>query len=337
MLVFSRIHLDCSCGQLILILEGALKMKFHSSELLSTYSIVARDPGTGQLGVAVQTHQMCVGWIVPWLLPGVGAIATQSLVNVSFGPIGLAMLREGVPAPQIIDGLTASDPQANRRQVAIVDANGLVGAWTGDGCIPEASHKIGEGYSVQANMMTNPTVVPAMADAYESASGDIAQRMLAALQAAQAEGGDIRGMQSAAIKVVSGDASKHDWETDYDLRVDEHETPVDELARLIRLRHAQLTEQQGFEALADDKRDEALKLWADARAEAPELEELAFWQAMTLADEHADIKAAAEILRPALAHDPLRDQWIDLINRLQTCGLLERKGAAKQIIEALNG
>jgi uncharacterized Ntn-hydrolase superfamily protein len=311
-------------------------MKFNPSELLGTYSIVARDPDTAQLGVAVQTHQMCVGWIVPWLLPGVGAVATQAHVNISFGPIGLALLREGVPAPQIIDGLIASDPQANRRQVAVVDANGLVGAWTGDGCIPEASHHIGEGYSVQANMMMNPTVVPAMADAYESASGDIAQRMLAALQAAQREGGDIRGMQSAAIKVVSGDTSQHDWETDYELRVDEHATPVDELARLIRLQHAQLTEQKGFEALADDKRDEALRLWAEARAEAPELEELAFWQATTLADEHDDIATAAEILRPALANDPLREQWIDLINRLQSCGLLEREGVATELIEALN-
>jgi uncharacterized Ntn-hydrolase superfamily protein len=312
-------------------------MKFHPSQLLSTYSIVARDPETGQMGVAVQTHQMCVGWIVPWMLPGVGAIATQAHVNISFGPVGLAMLREGVPAPQIIDSLVASDPQANRRQVAVVDANGLVGAWTGDGCIPEASHKIGGGYSVQANMMMNPTVPAAMADAYESASGDIAQRMLAALQAAQAEGGDIRGMQSAAIKVVSGSAAgKHDWETDYDLRVDEHTTPVDELARLVRLRHAQLTEEKGYEALGKGNREEALNLWAEARAEAPELEELAFWQATTLVDEHNDVATAAEILRPALVNDPLRDQWIDLINRLQTCGLLEREGTAEKLIAALN-
>ncbi|MBN1562534.1 MAG: DUF1028 domain-containing protein [Anaerolineae bacterium] len=312
-------------------------MKFHPSELLSTYSIVARDPETGQMGVAVQTHQMCVGWIVPWLLPGVGAIATQSLVNVSFGPVGLAMLREGIAAPQIIEGLIASDPMAHRRQVAVVDANGLVGAWTGDGCIPKAGHKMGNGYSVQANMMTNPTVPAAMADAYESASGDLGQRMLAALQAAQADGGDIRGMQSAAIKVVSGDASKHDWETDYDLRVDEHATPVDELARLIRLRHAQLIEGKGYAALGDDKREEALKLWAEARATAPELEELAFWQATTLADEHNDVATAAEILRPALANDPLRAQWIDLITRLQMCGLLEREGTAEELIAALNG
>lgn len=311
-------------------------MNYHYTELLSTYSIVAHDPRTGQLGVAVQTHQMCVGWIVPWLLPGVGAVATQSLVNVSFGPVGLAMLREGIPAPQVVDGLVASDVQAARRQLAVVDANGLVGAWTGDGCIPEASHRIGEGYSVQANMMTHPTVVAAMADAYEKTTGDIAHRMLAVLRAAQSEGGDIRGMQSAAIKVVSGDAGKNEWETDYDLRVDEHTAPVDELARLIRLRYAQLIEQKGFAALSGGQRAEALKLWEEARAQAPELEELAFWQAITLADEYADIQTAAGILRPVLADDPRRDHWLDLINRLETCGLLERQGTARELTDALS-
>jgi len=310
-------------------------MKFHPSELFSTYSIVARDSDTGQLGVAVQTHQMCVGSIVPWLLPGIGAVATQSLVNISFGPIALAMLREGVAAPQIIDALVVSDPDANRRQVAVVDAKGRVGAWTGDGCIAEADHHIGDGYSVQANMMTRPTVVAAMAAAYEQASGDLAQRIVAALEAAQAEDGDIRGMQSAAVKVVSGDTSKPVWEADYDLRVDEHENPVQELARLVRLRRAQLLDDRGHRAFQDDKRNDALALWAEARTLAPELEELSFWQAVTLADKPADITMAVEILRPALAHDPRRAHWIDLIRRLQACGLLERQGAADEFITAL--
>jgi uncharacterized Ntn-hydrolase superfamily protein len=310
-------------------------MKIHPSTLFSTYSIVARDAETGQLGVAVQTHQMCVGWIVPWLLPGVGAVATQAHVNISFGPIALAMLREGVSAPQIVDALVASDPDAHRRQVAVVDARGQVGAWTGKGCIPEASHHIGEGYSVQANMMTNPTVVPAMTAAFESATGDLAQRMLAALQAAQAEGGDIRGMQSAALKVVSGDASKPVWETDYDLRVDEHENPPQELARLVRLRHAQLLDECGFRALEQGQRDQALAHWAEARAEAPELEEIPFWQAAVLADKSADVQTAVEILRPALANDPRREHWIDLLRRMQTGGLLEREGTAEELIRAL--
>ncbi len=303
--------------------------------LFSTYSITARDPETGELGVAVQTHQMCVGHVVPWLLPGVGALAAQSLSNISFGPLGLALLRAGVPAPHVVAALVASDGQAHRRQLAVVDAEGRAAAHTGAGCIAVAAHRLGAGYSVQANMMTNTTVVDAMAAAYEQASGDLAQRMLAALAAAQAEGGDIRGMQSAALKVVPGDARQPAWAARYDLRVDEHDNPLAELARLARLRGAQLADQRGHEALNAGDRGGALALWAQARAQAPELEEMAFWQALALADDHADIAAAAAILRPALAADPRRDHWLDLIQRLSVCGLIAREGAGEDLLAAL--
>lgn len=310
-------------------------MMERHTQLFSTYSIVARDSATSQCGVAVQTHQMCVGSVVPWLLPGVGAVATQSLVNISFGPVALGMLRENVPAQKVIDALVASDPDAHRRQVAVVDAEGRVGAWTGSGCIPEAGHHTGQGYSVQANMMTNPTVVQAMATAFEAAEGDLAERMLAALMAAQREGGDIRGMQSAALIVVPGDRKKPEWSTDYDLRVDEHVDPVTELARLVRLRRAQLLDGLGYEAFEGDQRDRALDLWSQARGLAPELEELRYWQALTLADKPGDVSTAVEILGPALANDSRREYWIDLIRRLETCGLLERQGTASEIIQAL--
>jgi uncharacterized Ntn-hydrolase superfamily protein len=310
-------------------------MRFHPDQLLNTYSIVARDAETGQLGVAVQTHQMGVGRLVPWLLPGVGAIATQSLVNISFGPMGLEMLREGVDAERVIAALVASDEGANRRQVAVVDAAGRAAAWTGADCIAEAAHHVGEGYSVQANMMTNPTVVPAMARAYERTTGDLAARMLAALQAAEAEGGDIRGMQSAALVVVPGNKDVKTWTTDYDLRVDEHATPLNELGRLVRLRHAQILDGEGYTALDEGRHDEALDSWAKARREAPELEELAFWQAVRLADAHSDLDNAASILRPALARHPRRAQWIDLIRRLQACGLIENRNAGDELIAAL--
>lgn len=310
-------------------------MQSHYTELFSTYSIVARDPDTGDFGVAVQTHQMCVGWVVPWMLPGVGAMATQAHANISLGPMALTMLKEGVAAPQVVAALAASDTGANRRQFAVVDAKGEVGAWTGQNCIAEAAHQTGSGYSVQANMMTYPTVVPAMAAAFESASGDLAQRMLAALQAAQAEDGDIRGMQSAALKVVPGDASQPDWAMIYDLRVDEHATPVVELARLVRLRHSQLLDAKGYKLLEEGQRDEALTQWEAARAAAPELEETAFWQAVTLADNHDDAHTAAAILRPVLAGDPRRAQWIDLITRLEDCGVIENAGTAQKLIEAL--
>jgi uncharacterized Ntn-hydrolase superfamily protein len=309
-------------------------MKFHHTELSSTYSIVARDAETGQLGVAVQTHQMGVGRIVPWLLPGIGALATQSMANVSFGPMGLAMLQEKVPAPKVIEALVASDKEAHKRQVAVVDAERRAAAWTGDDCIPEAGHHIGDGYSVQANMMTNDTVVGAMASAYEKTTGDLAERMMAALQAAQREGGDIRGMQSAALKIVPGDKAPA-WMVVYDLRVDEHQDPVAELARLVRLRSAQILDQQAYKTLEQGKREQALEKWQQARARAPELEELAFWQAITLADEQNDIPTAAQILRPVLAKDPRRAHWIDLLRRLELCGLIERQGSAAELIAAL--
>lgn len=304
-------------------------------DLYATYSIVAHDAETGQFGVAVQTHQMSVGRVVPFLLPGMGAVATQSLVNVSFGPLALDFLREGFTAEQIINGLIAADSNPTRRQLAVVDTQGKAAAYTGDGCIPYAGHHVGTGYSVQANMMTRDTVIDAMASAYEQASGDLAQRMLAALQAAQAEDGDIRGTQSAAVKVVSGDRSEPAWQAVYDLRVDEHTAPVVELARLVRLRHAQLTSARGDEALEQGRREEALQLWAQAREEAPELEEIAFWQAVTLADGHDDIAAAVEILGLVLANDSRRIHWLDLLTRLDECGFLGRAGSGAALRKAL--
>jgi uncharacterized Ntn-hydrolase superfamily protein len=282
---------------------------------------------------------MSVGTLVPWLLPGVGAVATQALVNVSYGPMGLAMLREGVPAPKVVEALIASDEEAPSRQVAVVDSRACVGAWTGDNCIAEAGHIIGEGYSVQANMMVHDTVVEAMSKAYERATGNLAERMMAALYAAQGEGGDIRGMQSAALKIVDGDLAEEknipDWKTIYDLRVDEHEDPLTELGRLVRLRSAEILDWQGNQALEKGQRELALDTWEQARSMAPELEELSFWQAVTLADEHADIQTAAKILAHMLAKDERREHWIDLIKRIQDCGIIKRQGAGDELIAAL--
>lgn len=305
------------------------------ANLSSTYSILAVDQETGEIGGAVQTHQMGVGRFVLWLEAGRGAIATQSMANLSFGPMGLAMLREGIAPERIIEGLTAADENAKRRQIGVINAKGEASAFTGSGCIREAGHHVGATYSVHANMMTRPTVIAAMSAAFEAATGDLAQRMMAALSAAQAEDGDIRGMQSAALKVVSGDLNVPTWATRYDLRVDEHENPVEELARLVRLRHAQHLDSQGHEALTAGRHEEALKLWGQARAEAPELEELAYWQALTLADNHDDLDHAIAILKPMLDADQRREQWIDLIGRLAECGLLERDGVAEALLARL--
>jgi uncharacterized Ntn-hydrolase superfamily protein len=174
-----------------------------------TYSIVARDPETGQMGVAVQSHWFSTGSMVTWAEPGVGAIATQSMVEVSYGPLGLHKMQNGKTAPEALRALLAEDKNSEVRQVAMVDAHGNVGVHTGARCIAEAGHHSGVQYSVQANMMLKNTVWPAMASAYENSKCELADRLMAALDAAQAEGGDIRGKQSAAMLIVSGEASAH--------------------------------------------------------------------------------------------------------------------------------
>lgn len=307
--------------------------------LHTTYSIVARDPETGDIGAAVQTHQMCVGAHVLWLEAGVGAVATQSLTNRHFGPLGLSMLREGISADRVVDALAASDAQAAVRQVAAVDLKGNAGAWTGDGCIPHAGHHVGGGYSVQANLMTNDSVVPAMAAAFEAAEGDLAARMLTALEAAQAEGGDLRGMQSAALKVVPGAAPQSGMQAvdaRYDLRVDEHDAPLKELARLVRLTHAQLLDEEGSKLVTEGEIEAGLEKWVRARDLAPELEELPFWQALTLADDGNDPARAAEILAAMLENEPRREYWLDLIERVAASGLFEREDAGAELLAALN-
>lgn len=314
-------------------------MRFHYTDLCTTYSIVARDPDTGQLGGAVQTHQMGVGRLIPVALPGVGVIASQSLVNQTYNPVALEMLQQGIAPEQIIAALTASDPNAGRRQVAVLDSAGQVAAFTGEGCIREFGHYVGDGYSVQANMMTKTTVIDAMRDAYETTRGDFAARMLAALQAAQAEDGDIRGEQSAALKIVSGEYTGREWESSYDLRVDEHTTPVAELARLVNIRRAQLTDQRGHRLLQAGDMQAALDTWQEARETAPAQVETAFWQAITLADHNPReeaVRIAAAIFNEALARHPRREHWLDLIGRLKANGMLERDGAAEALLAAIN-
>src|SRR5664279_2054218 len=206
---------------------------------IHTYSIVARDPVTGDLGVAVQSHWFSVGSAVPWAEPGVGAVATQSFTEPSYGPLGLALMRAGKSAPEALKALLSTDSDREVRQVAMVDAQGRSAAHTGVKCIQAAGHEVGEGFTVEANLMDHATVWPAMARAFRAAKGDLADRMLAALRAAQAEGGDIRGRQSAAILIVKGKPSGQPWNDRlFDLRVEDNPDPLKELGRLIQLRRA---------------------------------------------------------------------------------------------------
>ena len=297
---------------------------------VSTYSIVARDAATGQLGVAVQSHWFSVGSVVPWAASGVGAVATQSFVEVSYGPRGLAEMGRGVAPAEALAGLVAEDPAADVRQVAFVDARGRVAAHTGERCIPGAGHVTGRGFSVQANLMLTDDVPQAMARAYEAAEGPLAERMLAALQAAQRAGGDLRGRQSAAILVVRAEPSDAPW-TDrlVDLRVEDHERPLDELARLLRLHRAYGLMNAGDEAVARDDMPGALEHYAEAERMFPDHDEFIFWHAVTLVTNDR-LEDALPLFRRAFRLNPL---WRELVPRLVDKGHLpDTPGLAATIL-----
>ncbi len=287
--------------------------------LAHTYSIVARDPKTGDFGVAVQSHWFSVGPTVPWAEAGVGAVATQSFVRVDYGPKGLALMRGGKSAEQALQELLAADPQKDVRQVAMVDAQGRVVSWTGPRCIAAAGHQQGAGYSVQANLMDKPTVWPAMARAYEGAQGDLAERLLAALEAAEAEGGDIRGRQSAALLVVRAQSTGEPWRDRLvDLRVDDHPQPLAELRRLLTLNRAYDEMNLGDEAFAAGKVEEALAHYTRGTQLAPDIAELPFWQAVTLFAAGRE-EQALPIFREVFARE---ERWARLVPRLPAAGLL---------------
>jgi uncharacterized Ntn-hydrolase superfamily protein len=280
---------------------------------VSTYSIVARDSATGDLGVAVQSHWFSVGSMVPWAEAGVGAVATQSFVDASYGPLGLALMRAGRSAPETLQALLAGDPGRDVRQVGMVDASGKVATHTGRLDIPEAGGLAGDGYVVQANLMEKATVWPAMARAFERAKGDLAERLLSALDAAQAEGGDIRGRQSAAILIVKAKGSGRPWaDRIFDLRVEDHPDPLVELRRLVRVQRAYNHMTAGDDCVA-------IKDWACAEreygaAEAMESQnaEMAFWHAVALAS-NGRLDAARPLFAKAFKADV---RWRELARRL---------------------
>jgi uncharacterized Ntn-hydrolase superfamily protein len=304
----------------------------HRFPFAHTFSIVARDPATGQMGVAVQSHWFSTGSMVTWAEPGVGAIATQSMVEVSYGPLGLNKMRNGKSAPDVLKTLLAQDKEREVRQVAMVDAHGNIGVHTGSRCIAEAGHQSGTQYSVQANMMLKNTVWPAMAKAYESAAGDLADRMLAALDVAQAEGGDIRGKQSAAILVVNGETSDHPWTGILiDLRVEDHPEPLTELRRLLTIQRAYQSMNHGDELLSAGKTNEAFEAYNIAAKLAPEIDELPFWQAVTLADT-GKVEEALPIFKRVFAANP---DWALLLQRLPKAGLFKEDPELMKKIIAL--
>jgi uncharacterized Ntn-hydrolase superfamily protein len=275
-----------------------------------TYSIVARDPDTGELGVAVQSHWFSVGSIVTWARPGVGAVATQANAEAAYGPGALDLLADGVPAPDALARLLADDPGGPSRQVAVVDAAGRLGVHTGPSCIAHAGHITGQGVSCQANIMVSDRVWPAMLDAFGAASGSLTSRLLDALDAAEREGGDVRGRQSAAILVVPAEGEP--WRTLVSLRVEDHPEPLGELRRLVRLHEAYGLAGQADELLNAGRHDEAARLYVQASECAPDSHELLFWAGLGTV-QAGDLDGGVAKVRRAIEMQPA---WAELLPRL---------------------
>ena len=274
-----------------------------------TYSIVARDPESGELGVGVQSRAFATGAGVPWVEPGVGAVASQAFGDASYGVLGLRLLRAGKTPEQALAALTAADADSEVRQVAIVAASGQAATHTGSDCIPDAGHLVGEGFSAQANMCRGP-VWEAMADAYATVTGSLAQRLLAALDAAEAAGGDFRGRQAAAVLVRPAEGQP--WDRVSNLRVDDHPEPLAELRRLLRLEEAYRRRNRLDEVVHDgDEGAAAAEIEAARSAELPQLDVvLTEVTARLLA---GDVDGAREALRPLLHAEPRWRAYVEFI------------------------
>jgi uncharacterized Ntn-hydrolase superfamily protein len=274
-----------------------------------TYSIVAHDHETGECGVAVQSHWFSVGSVVTWGRAGVGAVATQSLADPAYGPRLLEALAAGEEPQAALDRLVAADAGGRFRQVAVVNAQGVVAVHTGDGCIAFAGHRTGAGFGAQANMMANETVWGAMADAFEAAQGSLARRMMAALDGAEAAGGDARGRQSAALLVVP--AQGEEWNRT-ELRVEDHPEPLEELRRVLAVSEAYDLATKADDAMGEGRHEDAARYGAEALALQPDNHELLFWAGLGKA-QSGDADGGVAMVRRAIELQP---GWAELLARL---------------------
>jgi uncharacterized Ntn-hydrolase superfamily protein len=322
-----------SRGSIVIVLLSVL---FSAAGLaqnrpVHTYSIVARDTVTGELGVAVQSHWFSVGSIVTWAEAGVGAIATQSFVDPAYGPLGLDLMRGGKSAHQALQALVSTDPGKDVRQVAMVDVHGNVAAHTGALCIQGAGHIIGNNYSVQANLMLNDRIWGAMARAFENARGDLAERMMAALDAGEEAGGDIRGRQSAAMLIVKGSSTGRPWaDRVLELRVEDHPEPLKELRRLVQVHRAYDHMNRGDLALEHGHVDAALREYGAAQTMFPDNLEMKFWTAVSLANA-GRVDESLPLFREIFARE---EKWRTLVPRLPASGALV---ADEQVIKRITG
>jgi uncharacterized Ntn-hydrolase superfamily protein len=276
-----------------------------------TYSIVAHDPSTGALGVAVQSHWFNVGGLVPAAVAGVGVVATQANPDMQHKPRALALLRQGRTADEVVAALLEGDDAAGHRQFAVVDATGRAAGYTGDSCIPDTGNHVGDGYVVQANMMRSREVWPAMAEAFEAHRGaGLQSALLATLDAAEQAGGDLRGRQSAAILIVPASGTEADRLVD--LRVDDAAEPLVELRRLVGLNDAYVLADEGDAAMAHGDFPTAATRYVQAHDAAPANEELRFWAGLGLIGAGRADEGTAYLRRSIQADT----SWLELLRRL---------------------
>ena len=268
-----------------------------------TYSIVARDAETGELGIAVHSRAFAAGAVVPWAEPGVGAVATQAYTESSYGPLGLELLRAGKTPEQALAALVAADPEPQYRQVAILDAEGRVAVHVGESCIPAAGFVEGGGFSAQANMVDSERVWQAMGETFEASGGPLAHRLLAALEAAEEAGGDWRGRQAAGIVVVGREGQP--WEREVDLRVDDHPEPLEELRRL-------LDRADAYRAMRGPPGPTDAELAALPAVDGA-------WAKIFVAAHTGELEQARALLTPLLEAEP---RWAYLVRTLGARGFL---------------
>ena len=311
---------------------GSPAMGQSAQRPVHTYSIVARDAKTGEMGVAVQSHWFSVGSLVTWAEAGVGVVATQSFVDPAYGPRGLDLMRTGMPAPDALRALVGTDAGEAVRQVAFIDTQGRVSAHTGSKCIDAVGHVVGKGFSVQAKMMRSDAVVPAMAKAYQGAKGDLAERQLVTLEAAQAAGGDIRGRQSAALLVVRGQGSGRPWaDRVVELRVEDDAEPLVELRRLLTMHRAYDHMNEGDLAVEKGDMTRALRHYQAAARLVPGNVEMVFWHAVTLSSK-GRVKEAIPLFKKVFAEDAA---WADLLSRLHKPGIIPDTPEGRTLVEGL--
>lgn len=293
---------------------------YGKEPLAHTYSIVAIDPETGDMGVAVQSHWFATGTTVIWGEAGVGVVATQSFINPAIGQDGLSLMRQGMSAEEVLTRLIASDAGREFRQAAMLDAKGKVAAFTGARCIEAAGHIVGDGFSVQANLMGQETVWPAMAAAFQNSKGlPLAERLLRTLEAAEAQGGDIRGKQSAALLVVSAKNTGQPWvDRKVDLRIDDHPAPLTELRRLLRVHQAYGFMNAGDLAVENGNMQQAMESYGAAEALFPDNLEMKYWHAVALANA-GRMQEALPLFASIFKKD---GNWKTLTPRLTKNGLL---------------